>query len=530
MQRFMIVALVAAAGIAAPALAQGTVTGPNAGASPYMLPASNSSGVQFVSIATTLSDQFYTNLDTGAQTYRMAGIPDGLGIYRDADDIANNTFSVVQNHELGATAGAVRAHGSTGAFVSQWKVRRNDFGVVGGRDLIQGVNTFNNATNSFVAGTQQLGRFCSGDLAAQSAYKWMDPSTGTVYGTDHRMFLGGEEIGAEGRAFASIIDGPEARQTFQLPDLARFSWENAVSNPLSQRKTIVAGTDDSTPGQVYFYVGDKQATGNTIERAGLMNGKTYGMRVPGIAFEGAAPINSSFTMVDKSATQRGTGAAFQQSSRDLGVTEFARPEDSAWNPSNPNQLIWVNTGGTVNGVSVPTRIYSATFSDISNPETGGMITMLGQGNDFSTFGGGVTSYTPGTTTANSFDNIAMSRFNQVLIQEDVGNNARLGRLWLYDLAQDSMLEIGISDASRFVAGGSQYLGTQDEETSGIVDAWDTIGPGWWLLNMQAHYGISGELVEGGQLMAVYIPQTVPTPGALALAGVAGVMAARRRRK
>ncbi len=44
MQRFMIVALVAAAGIAAPALAQGTVTGPNAGATPYMLPASNSSG------------------------------------------------------------------------------------------------------------------------------------------------------------------------------------------------------------------------------------------------------------------------------------------------------------------------------------------------------------------------------------------------------------------------------------------------------------------------------------------------------
>ena len=43
---------------------------------------------------------------------------------------------------------------------------------------------------------------------------------------------------------------------------------------------------------------------------------------------------------------------------------------------------------------------------------------------------GVTSYTPGTTTANSFDNIAMSRFNQMLIQEDVGNNARLGRLWL----------------------------------------------------------------------------------------------------
>jgi MYXO-CTERM domain-containing protein len=141
----------------------------------------------------------------------------------------------------------------------------------------------------------------------------------------------------------------------------------------------------------------------------------------------------------------------------------------------------------------------------------------------------VTSFTPGTTTANSFDNIAISRFNQVLIQEDVGNNARLGRLWMYDIIADSMLEIGISDSTRFLTGGSNFIGTQDEETSGIVDAWDTIGPGWWLLNMQSHNQLGGELVEGGQLMAVFIPQTVPTPGALAVVGLGGLFAARRRR-
>jgi MYXO-CTERM domain-containing protein len=122
----------------------------------------------------------------------------------------------------------------------------------------------------------------------------------------------------------------------------------------------------------------------------------------------------------------------------------------------------------------------------------------------------------------------MSRFNQVLIQEDVGNNARLGRLWMYDLVSDSMIEIGISDSARFLSGGSEFL-TQDEETSGIVDAWDTIGPGWWLLNMQAQNTLGGELVRGGQMMAVFIPQTVPTPGAIAVLGLGGLMAARRRR-
>jgi MYXO-CTERM domain-containing protein len=97
------------------------------------------------------------------------------------------------------------------------------------------------------------------------------------------------------------------------------------------------------------------------------------------------------------------------------------------------------------------------------------------------------------------------------------------------MASDSMLEIGISDAARFTTGGANYFGTQDEETSGIVDAWDIIGPGWWLLDMQAHYGISGELVEGGQLMAVFIPQTVPTPAGAALLALGGLAAARRRR-
>ncbi len=522
-------ALFAVAGCAASLFAQ--VTGPNAGATPYMLPASASSGVQFISIATSLASQFYTNLDTGASTYRMVGIPDGLGIYRDADDIANNTFSVLMNHELGASAGSVRAHGSAGAFVSQWKIRRSDFGVVGGRDFIQSVNTFNNTTGTFTNGTTAFGRLCSADLAPVSAYQWTD-AFGNNFGTSERIYMNGEEVGATGRAFAHVVSGTEARQSWELPDLADFSWENSVANPLSQRKTIVAGTDDSTPGQVYFYVGDKQATGNTIEKAGLMNGKTYGLKVDSLPlatpFEGATALSGSFSMVDMSTSQRLDGNTFQSNSRAAGVTEFARPEDSAWNPSNPAELVWVNTGGTVNGVSVPTRIYKSTFTDITNPEAGGTISLLGQGNDFSTFSGGVTSFTPGTTTANSFDNIAISRFNQVLLQEDVGNVARLGRLWLYDMVADSMVEIGISDSNLFLTGGTGFL-TQDEETSGIVDAWDIIGPGWWLLDMQSHNQVGGELVEGGQLMAVFIPQTVPTPAGAALLGLAGLAATRRRR-
>ena len=48
--------------------------------------------------------------------YRMVGIPDGLGAFDNGD----GTFTLLMNHELGNTLGAIRAHGSKGAFVSKW--------------------------------------------------------------------------------------------------------------------------------------------------------------------------------------------------------------------------------------------------------------------------------------------------------------------------------------------------------------------------------------------------------------------------
>jgi sterol desaturase/sphingolipid hydroxylase (fatty acid hydroxylase superfamily) len=37
--------------------------------------------------------------------------------------------------------------------------------------------------------------------------------------------------------------------------------------------------DDSTPGQVYVYIGEKQDTGNEVEKAGLHGGSLYGVKV-----------------------------------------------------------------------------------------------------------------------------------------------------------------------------------------------------------------------------------------------------------
>ncbi len=118
---------------------------------------------------------------------------------------------------------------------------------------------------AYVAATgaaDQLNRLCSADLPPHAAF--FDPLSGK--GFDGRIFMNGEERGDEGRGFAHIVTGAEKGDSYELPALGRFSWENAVPHPAAGDRTIVMGLDDSTPGQVYVYIGTKTSHGSTIER------------------------------------------------------------------------------------------------------------------------------------------------------------------------------------------------------------------------------------------------------------------------
>jgi hypothetical protein len=119
-----------------------------------------------------------------------------------------------------------------------------------------------------------LSRLCSADLPLESAFY----NERTHRGYRGRIFMDGEEVGNEGRGFAHLMNGT----SFQLPRLGRFSWENSVANPSTGDKTVVVGTDDSTPGQVYVYIGTKTNSGSPIDKAGLNNGNLYGVKVDGI--------------------------------------------------------------------------------------------------------------------------------------------------------------------------------------------------------------------------------------------------------
>lgn len=475
----------------------------------YVLP--SASGVEVRPLLTVGDEVLRTG---GGAAYRMVGIPDGMGAFDNND----GTFTLLMDHELGAAAGNVRAHGSAGAFVSRWVVDKATLGILSGSDLIRSVQLFNTTTQMYVSGTTAFGRLCSADLAAPTAY--FNAATGL--GTAERIFMNGEEIGAEGRGFGTVVSSGIA---YELPWLGKFSWENSVASPFAQNKTIVVGLDDSTPGQVYIYIGNKISSGNPVERAGLTNGNLFGIKVNGLPVESRdtppAP-GTRFSLFDLGNVSSMTGAQLDTTSRTNGVTDFLRPEDGAWDPQNPNDFYFVTTDRydqVKDGVGTQvgrTRLYRLRFDDITRPELGGTIEAV----------------LDGTEAGNMYDNMTIDTQGRIYIQEDVGNQAHSSKIWRYDLATDRLVEVARHNEALFgnltLPAVSPY--NQDEESSGIIDVSHILGPGKFIINVQAHYAINvttsrgfsdpNELVEGGQLLLLDLlaPEASLTDGVLRIEG------------
>ena len=86
-----------------------------------------------------------------------------------------------------------------------------------------------------------------------------------------------------------------------------MSYENSLAHPGTGDKTVVVNLDDSSPGQVYVYVGNKLATGaSPADEAGLTNGTLDGIKVTGFASEPAAgiPSGTAFTLAQLRRTSR----------------------------------------------------------------------------------------------------------------------------------------------------------------------------------------------------------------------------------
>ncbi len=494
-------------------------TGPSSSATPYLL--GLEPNIRFTSIITTGDTvEGAATLPDGGD-WRFGGIPDGLGAF----DNGNGTITVLVNHEIfvGTTTATVeRAHGAAGSYVSAVVVDKVTLKVTDAYDLADTMYVDPDGDGVWTQIADNMDRLCSADLPAIEAFFWAgeDGIVGTAddLGTRERIFMNGEEFGAEGRAWAFVATGAEARTVWELPSLGKFSWENSVASPDSGKKTVVIGLDDSTPGQVTVYVGDKQATGNTVEKAGLSGGKLFGIKAAGIGNQGTSenivgtvPETGAFELVEIEDAATKTGAQQDAESDALGVSEFARPEDGAWDTIDPNRFYFATTGGG----AAPNRLWALDFVDIENPELGGTFTLLLDG-------------TEGTV---SLDNLTVDADGKVWLVEDPGSSTRSAKTWVYDPATDSLDLVAQHDVARFGDIGipATFPFTTNEEASGIVDVTDLLGDAdtqAFLVDVQAHYNIANdprfsngdatagntpeevraraELVEGGQLLVMYV--------------------------
>jgi Ca2+-binding RTX toxin-like protein len=488
---------------AAPRGSNTMATGPSSSQSSYLL--GSEPNVRFTSIL-TVGDSVNLKPD-GVNPYVMVGIPDGLGSWDNGD----GTFTVVMNHELGATAGIARAHGAAGAFVSKWIINKADLTVLSGEDAITTVKLWDDVTKDFYtpATPYAIARLCSADLAEQSAYYWVD-TKGTVdtsddvaYGTQTKIFMTGEETGSEGKEFGLVLEGPEAGIAYELAYTGLYSWENAISSPFAQKKTINIGLDDSGGGQVYVYIGVKKTEGTEVDKADLNDGKVFGIRALNLVGAAATETdalaaNGRFELADLGDVSAITGAQLETLSDANNVTGFMRPEDGAFDPNNANVFYFLTTA-SFTGQS---RLYKLTFDDITNPESGGTIEAVLSSSDLPV---------NGSTGPRMMDNMTISKDGLIYIQEDPGNQPHLAKTWEYNPVTDTLVEVAANDPARFgsltTPATTPY--NQDEENSGIIEVTGILGDAdtkAFLVDTQAHYNIPGELVQGGQLAVMYVDE------------------------
>jgi hypothetical protein len=509
--------LLAGATAAIAVAAPGADAGPSSSQSPYLVRAEP--GIATTSIL-TVGDS--VNAKPDGTPYRMVGIPDGLGAF-DNDD---GTFTLLVNHELPAADGIVRAHGARGAFVSRWRIAKDDLTVLGGEDLIQRLNVIGTdgwEPASGDADPNRLNRLCSADLAPVSAF--YNAASGKGY--DGRLYLNGEEGGTAGRAFGHVVATGDSYEL--TPWLGNMSFENIVAHPATADATVAVALDDGSASvgqQVYLYAGEKTAEGNPVERAGLTDGTLYGIKVDGIPqseFEKtdwAVGDSFDFSAVDVSAhagvggtSDDGAVDTLEEDSQAQGVTNFQRPEDGAWDPSNPSDFYFVTTSSfgpaPDEGRTGQTRLWRLRLADPADPSLGGTITLLVDGPvgtpDDPSDTGTQSAAAPGPQM---LDNITVNDRGQVLMLEDVGNQEYRGGVWRYDIASGELARIAQLDPERFTTGAPGFL-TKDEESSGIIPA-PFLGEDAYLLDVQAHDDVGDEeLVQGGQLLRLHVPPGKP---------------------
>ena len=418
-----------------------------------------------------------------------APIPDGLGGFQDG-----NGLVLFANHEITSS-------GVDGKFqnarVSRLNIDPATLSVLAGAYAITG------KASGFL-----FQRLCSATFAGQAE------------GFGEGWFFTGEESAtstAGGMQLAVRADGSETRT---LPWLGRFAHENYITVPGFNGKTVLIGTDDTSPAgfgaplasELYMYVAS-DATG-VLNGTGKLYVFTSSAALNSGYLETGRHITGSFVEVPNAGAL--TPAGLQAKVNELGAFKFVRLEDADYDRgpegrSGKPAIYFVDTGNNnarCGAVACDPfgSIYRMQF-DPANPVQNVQLVLV--------------TRSRGVAAGDwaSPDNISISG-KSLMLEEDPAYSEfnRAERIWNFKLRQggapgEPQAVAELNTAELTGATCSDAAGTC-WESSGIIDASAWLGEGTWLFDVQAHtlpfsYQDGATRVsvskEGGQLLYLRLP-------------------------
>ncbi len=415
----------------------------------------------------------------------FAPFPDGIGIWSDSNGIMN----LMLNHEL---SGVDRLDGGMDypfAMVSHLVIDPRD------RRIID---------HSYVVdGSEGYLYLCSAT--------WVDTEDGFPGG----YFFTGEELDIGGRQLAIDAQG----SVTEMPWVGHYNHENQISVPGFPNHVVLLNFDDTSAdldragrseSELYMYVG------STSDDVLAGNGQLY-VFAPGVG-ESASPsdlvtghsIAGAWKPIPGDIAMNPDGSVLQAFVDSIGVFEFVRLEDGWYDkrPGHRAAAMFYDTGrnervldSARTGPADPWgSLYYLTL-DPNDPAGAASLTLLSRSNG------------PESGWA-SPDNGDMDEAGTIMLQEDPANVPfdRPPGTWQMKLIGTT----GVSAATRLVEvsdpdcrGGLECDPRVIRwETSGIVDASEWFGAGYWISSVQAHsqpVSSLGLAEQNGQIFLLYAP-------------------------
>jgi hypothetical protein len=417
--------------------------------------------------------------------YQMSAIPDGLGLYSSS----KSTVEVFMNHELDGT-GPDSPQG-VGARVTHATLDED-------RNVLRAEYVF--------TGLEGFERFCSSNLAMVEGVPWYFTGEESV----NRGALTPNPNDGPGRGGAAVALNALTGRWYEARHWGLFEWEQPLYVG-SEDRFLILGFEDGPAGHSQLYAYNAATLADAIAGNGQLsvwaaddptddnNPSTNDIPNEGDVLAGHfEPISTSEWNPVTFAHPR-----LELVSQMKGAFDFVRLEDGARSKTDENAVYFADTGaGAVGQETTKGRLYRLDL-DPADP-TKASLTLLVDGDDR-------------VDEMINPDNLDTSE-KSVVINENRGGSHRnpdvaggFARILVYEIKSGEIRTVARTNSPNALTPG-------DWESSGIVNAFDSYGKHWWLVDVQTpgindipqpgpSQEVNSSVGQSGQLLAIRIPNS-----------------------